>query len=36
VLHGILLLADTLPERATVRVYMHSSFHGPKVIAQPE
>jgi hypothetical protein len=32
---SVLLLAGILAERATIRVYMRSSFHGPKVIAQP-
>jgi len=35
VLFGTLLLAGIRPYRATIRIYMHSSFHGPKVIAQP-
>jgi len=35
VLLGTVLLAGISERRATIRVYMHSSFHGPKVIAQP-
>jgi hypothetical protein len=35
VLRGTLLLAGILSNRAMIRVYMRSSFHGPKVIAQP-
>jgi len=33
VLPGTRLLAGISAESATTRVYMHSSFHGPKVIA---
>jgi hypothetical protein len=32
---GTVLLAGFSGKRATIRVYMHGSFHGPKVIAQP-
>jgi hypothetical protein len=35
VLLGTVLLAGNSEKRATIRVYMHGSFHGPKVIAQP-
>jgi hypothetical protein len=35
VLRSTLLLAGIRAKRTTVRIYMHSSFHGPKVIAQP-
>jgi len=35
VLLSTLLLAGISEKRATIRVYMHGSFHGPKVIAQP-
>jgi hypothetical protein len=34
-LRGRLLLAGILAMRASIRVYIQSSFHGPKVIAQP-
>jgi hypothetical protein len=36
VLRNTLLLAGIRGQRATIRIYMRSSFHGPKVIAQPE
>src|SRR5579864_1965816 len=32
---GTLLLTGIFARRATIRVYLHGSFHGPKVIAQP-
>jgi hypothetical protein len=35
VLFGTLLLAGIRAQYATIRIYMHSSLHGPKVIAQP-
>jgi hypothetical protein len=35
VLLGTVLLAGISEKRATIRVYMSGSFHGPKVIAQP-
>jgi hypothetical protein len=33
---GILQVAGIRLKRSTIRVYLHSSLHGPKVIAQPE
>ena len=35
VLLNTLLLAGIRAKRAAIGIYMHSSFHGPKVIAQP-
>jgi hypothetical protein len=32
---GTLVLAGFREKLATDRIYVHSSFHGPKVIAQP-
>jgi hypothetical protein len=36
VLRSTALLAGILSNGGTIRVYLYSSFHGPKVIAQPE
>jgi hypothetical protein len=36
VLLGTLMLAGIRTKNATIHIYMHNSFHGPKVIAQPE